>query len=60
MTRPRADARPTFVVHLRPDRRTRQPADDPILRLRAALKVLLRTFGLRCVEVREVKPDDDG
>jgi hypothetical protein len=32
------------------------PAD---VRLRRALKVLLRAFGLRCVWVREVGPGDD-
>ncbi|NOT02355.1 MAG: hypothetical protein HOP29_17245 [Phycisphaerales bacterium] len=55
MTRPRANDRPTFIVHLQSESR-----DDPILRLRAALKVLLRAFGLRAVEVHEVKPDNDG
>jgi hypothetical protein len=33
------------------------PAD---VRLRRALKVLLRAFGLRCVWAREVRPGDDG
>jgi hypothetical protein len=28
-----------------------------VSRLRRALKLLLRSFGLRCVECREVKPD---
>ena len=30
---------------------------DANVRLRQALKVLLRAFGLRCREVREVKPE---
>ena len=40
--------RPTFVLVLRPE-----PGVEPIRALRAALKVLLRRFGLRCVGVTE-------
>jgi hypothetical protein len=37
-----------------------KPAGVPAaVRLRRALKVLLRAFGLRCVWVREVGPRDD-
>ncbi len=34
------------------------PSDEapPVIRLRSALKVLLRAFGLRCREVRDVTP----
>jgi hypothetical protein len=38
--------RPTFLLRLRPERSV-----DPIRALRAALKVLLRLFGLRAVSV---------
>jgi hypothetical protein len=40
--------RPTFVIVLRPE-----PGVDPVRALRAALKVLLRRFGLKALEVRE-------
>ena len=40
--------RPTFVLELRPE-----PGVDPVLALRALLKVALRRFGLRCVAARE-------
>jgi hypothetical protein len=40
--------RPTLVLHLRPE-----PRIDAIRALRAALKVLLRQFGLRCVAIEE-------
>jgi hypothetical protein len=40
--------RPTYVVRLRP-----QPRVDAIRALRVALKILLRRFGLRAVEVKE-------
>ena len=39
------------------------PDDVPaVIRLRGLLKVALRSFGMRCVEVKEVKPplDDQG
>ena len=49
----RAD-RPTYVLRLRPE-----PGVDAVRALRGALKVLLRRFGLRCVEVRKV-PERDG
>lgn len=44
-----------YLLRLRP---TTMPG--PVVgRLRAALKVLLRRFGLRCVEMREV-PQEQG
>jgi hypothetical protein len=42
--------RPIYVLHLRPARRI-----DGIRMLRAALKVLLRRFQLRCISVEEKK-----
>ena len=43
------DNKPTFVLRLRPE----PSCPDPTRMLRAALKVLLRQFGLRCVDVGE-------
>ena len=43
-----ATARPIFIVRLRP-----QPGIDGIRALRLALKVLLRRFGLKAIEVKE-------
>ena len=43
-----ATARPIYTVRLRP-----QPGVDAVRALRAALKVLLRRFGLRAIEVKE-------
>ena len=44
--------RPVFTITLRP-----QPGvDDPVRALRAALKTLLRRFGLKAVAVREEGP----
>jgi hypothetical protein len=40
--------RPTFTLRLRAE-----PHVDPVRALRAALKVLFRRFGLRCVSARE-------
>ena len=40
--------RPIFIVRLRP-----QPGVDGIRALRLALKVLLRRFGLKAIDVRE-------
>lgn len=40
-------ARPQYIV-------------DLMRALRAALKRLLRTYGLRCVSVEQVKPASDG
>jgi hypothetical protein len=40
--------RPTYVLRLRPE-----PGVAGLRALRAALKVLLRRFGLRCIELRE-------
>jgi hypothetical protein len=43
--------RPVYVLHLRPE-----SGVDAALALRAALKTLLRTFGLRCVSIRRELP----
>src|SRR5262249_47863533 len=44
-TKPAAkDCRPTFTLQLRPE-----PGVDPVLALRALLKITLRRFGLRCI-----------
>jgi hypothetical protein len=40
--------RPIFVLELRPE-----PGVDPVLALRALLKVTLRRFGLRCISAHE-------
>lgn len=56
MSCPRTNTdRPTYVLHLQP-----QGDDADLRRLRAALKCLLRSFGLRCVELRVDDPRDDG
>jgi len=47
---PPAKARPTFTLELRPE-----PGVDPVLALRALLKVTLVRFGLRCISVRSVR-----
>lgn len=41
--------RPTYLLRIRPER----DASDPggIKRVRSLLKVMLRSFGLRCVEI---------
>lgn len=46
---------PTFIIHLRavPDAYGR----EPVQRLRAALKRLLRDYKLAAVKVEEVKPE---
>jgi hypothetical protein len=41
--------RPTFIVHLRPE----PGVEDPIRSLRHFLKRALRSWGLRCVDIRE-------
>jgi len=43
-----AKERPTFTLELRPE-----PGVDPVLAVRALLKIALRRFGLRCVAARE-------
>ena len=40
--------RPTYMLIFRPE-----PGVDPILALRALLKIALRRFGMRCVSARE-------
>jgi hypothetical protein len=47
--RKRPEARPTYLVRLRPE-----PNVDPVRALRAALKHLLRRHGLRCISAREL------
>jgi hypothetical protein len=42
-------ARPVFVLKLRPEPRV----TDPVRALRAALKALLRRYGLRCLTAYE-------
>jgi hypothetical protein len=42
------EPRPIFIVRLQP-----LPGVDAVRALRAALKVLLRRFGLKAIEVRE-------
>jgi hypothetical protein len=48
--------RPRFVLTLEP-----LPGDDPpvFIRLRAALKTLLRAFRFRCVQIQEIPPESD-
>lgn len=46
--------KPHFLLELRP---LASDPRDPTYRLRRALKVLLRSFGLRCVKLEEVKDD---
>lgn len=41
--------RPTFIIRLRPE-----PSVNPVRALRGALKVLLRRFGLRAVDIRSI------
>jgi hypothetical protein len=43
-----AKERPIYLIELRPE-----PGVDPVLALRALLKISLRRFGLRCVAVHE-------
>ena len=47
--------RPTFVVHLQPT----PDCQDPTKALRELLKRALRSWGLRCVTVRDVNPEGD-
>ena len=42
------EARPTFIVHLRPE----VHCPDPIRALRAVLKRSLRDYGMRCVTIQ--------
>jgi hypothetical protein len=46
--KPAAKDRPVFVLELRPE-----PGVDPVLALRALLKVTLRRFGMRCISAYE-------
>jgi hypothetical protein len=45
--------RPIFIVHLQP-----QPGVDPVRALRAFLKVALRRFGLKAIDVRQSSKDE--
>jgi hypothetical protein len=50
-----ATAEPDFLIRLRP-----LPADTPgVLRLRHALKLLLRAYRLKCVEAQTLRPDGE-
>jgi hypothetical protein len=44
-----ADDRVVFILYLRPE----ADVENPLRNLRAALKTLLRRFGLRAVDLRE-------
>jgi hypothetical protein len=49
-----AKERPTFTLELRPE-----PGVDPVLALRALLKVTLRRFGLRCISAHESSAEEE-
>jgi len=52
-TKPAAkERRPVFVLELRPE-----PGIDPVLALRALLKVTLRRFGMRCISAHESRSE---
>ena len=53
MRLPTISDRPIYIVRLRP-----LPGVDAVRALRAALKVLLRRFGLRAIEVRQTDKED--
>ena len=44
-----------FLLTLRPE-----PGVDPIKALRHVLKNLLRRYGLKCVDLQELKPPSQG
>ena len=45
---------PVFILHLRPTPAGKDHLQrDPYYRLKVALKVLLRRFGLRCIDLTE-------
>jgi hypothetical protein len=50
-----SEPRPTIVVTLRPE-----PRMDGMAAVRAPLKVLLRTFGLRCTAITIEETPDRG
>jgi hypothetical protein len=50
---PSTKDRPVFTLQLRAE-----PGVDPVLALRALLKLTLRRFGLRCVSVHEENDDE--
>ena len=52
MTRERSTT--AFIVTLKPT----IAGINPIRALRAVLKFALRRFGLKCVDAREIRPDD--
>lgn len=47
--------RPDYLLTLRPPD---EPEEETIRRLRAALKGLLRRYGLRCVHIRQLIPNE--
>jgi len=47
--------RPVYVLELRPE-----PGINPVLALRALLKVTLRRFGMRCISARESSSEENG
>jgi hypothetical protein len=48
--------RPRYTIVLEPEKHVA----DPVRALRAALKRLLRSYGLRAVSVEEAKPANNG
>jgi hypothetical protein len=46
-----SEPRPVFVITLQPEKHV----TDPIRALRAALKRLRRSYGLRCISVEQVQ-----
>jgi hypothetical protein len=53
-TRRAHDTRPVYCVELRPE----PGVDDAVRALRAALKLLLRRFGLKAIRIEERPPLD--
>ena len=49
-----SDDRPVFVLVLRPEK----SVADPVRALRALIKIALRRYGLRLIEIKERQPDD--
>jgi hypothetical protein len=46
-----APHRPIFTITLRPEK----SCSDPVKALRRLLKIALRTFGLKCISVEQVR-----
>ena len=53
----RMESRPRFRIELQAEMNESDPSG--IIRLRRALKVLLRSFGLRCVKAVQLSTDGD-